>query len=50
MGWGPWEVYEYVPGRLRELTVRGEHADFTWLGAEAQIASRAVCGAASTHV
>lgn len=37
MGWGPWEVYEYVPGRLRELTVRGQRADFTWLGAEAQI-------------
>ncbi len=37
MGWGPWEVYEYVPGRLRELTVRGEQAEFTWLGAEAQI-------------
>jgi methylmalonyl-CoA/ethylmalonyl-CoA epimerase len=37
MGWGPWEVYEYVPGRLRELTVRGEPAEFTWIGAEAQI-------------
>jgi catechol 2,3-dioxygenase-like lactoylglutathione lyase family enzyme len=36
-GWGPWEVYEYVPGRLRELTVRGEPADFTWVGAEAAI-------------
>lgn len=37
MGWGPWEVYEYVPGHLRELTVRGSPAEFTWLGAEAEI-------------
>ncbi|MBV9166271.1 MAG: VOC family protein [Solirubrobacterales bacterium] len=37
MGWGPWEVYDYVPGRLRELTVRGERTEFTWVGAEAQI-------------
>ena len=37
MGWGPWEVYEYVPGRLRELTVRGQPAEFTWIGAEAEI-------------
>jgi catechol 2,3-dioxygenase-like lactoylglutathione lyase family enzyme len=36
-GWGPWEVYEYVPGRLRDLRVYDEPADFTWLGAEAQI-------------
>jgi catechol 2,3-dioxygenase-like lactoylglutathione lyase family enzyme len=37
MGWGPWEVYEYVPGHLRELTVRGSPAEFTWIGAEAEI-------------
>jgi len=37
MGWGPWDVYEYVPGRLHELTVRGAPAEFTWLGAEAEI-------------
>jgi Glyoxalase/Bleomycin resistance protein/Dioxygenase superfamily len=37
MGWGPWEVYEYVPGRLRDLTVRGKPAEFTWLGAEVAI-------------
>jgi Glyoxalase/Bleomycin resistance protein/Dioxygenase superfamily len=37
MGWGPWEVYEYVPGHLRELTVRGAPAEFTWLGAETEI-------------
>jgi methylmalonyl-CoA/ethylmalonyl-CoA epimerase len=37
MGWGPWDVYEYVPGRLRELTVRGSPAEFTWLGAETEI-------------
>ncbi len=37
MGWGPWDVYEYVPGRVRELTVRGSPAEFTWIGAEAEI-------------
>lgn len=37
MGWGPWDVYEYVPGRLHKLTVRGEPAEFTWLGAETEI-------------
>jgi methylmalonyl-CoA/ethylmalonyl-CoA epimerase len=37
MGWGPWDVYEYVPGRLRELTVRGRPAEFTWIGAEVAI-------------
>ena len=37
MGWGPWDVYEYVPGRLRELTVHGEPAEFTWIGAEVEI-------------
>ena len=37
MGWGPWDVYEYVPGRLRDLTVRGEPAEFTWIGAEVAI-------------
>ena len=37
MGWGPWDVYEYVPGRVRELTVRGSPAEFTWLGAETEI-------------
>ena len=37
MGWGPWDVYEYVPGRVRELTVRGTPAEFTWLGAETEI-------------
>ncbi|HEY6396562.1 MAG TPA: VOC family protein [Solirubrobacteraceae bacterium] len=38
MGWGPWDVYEYVPDRLHELTIRGEPAEFTWIGAEAEIA------------
>jgi hypothetical protein len=37
MGWGPWEVYDYAPARLRELTVRGQPAEFTWTGAEAEI-------------
>ncbi len=37
MGWGPWDVYEYGPGHVRELTVRGRPADFTWIGAEAAI-------------
>jgi methylmalonyl-CoA/ethylmalonyl-CoA epimerase len=37
MGWGPWDVYEYGPGRLRDLTVRGSPAEFTWLGAETEI-------------
>src|SRR5262249_10522724 len=37
MGWAPWDVYEYAPGRLRELTVRGEPAEFTWIGAELAI-------------
>jgi methylmalonyl-CoA/ethylmalonyl-CoA epimerase len=37
MGWGPWEVYEYVPGRLRDLRVYGEPAAFTWIGAEAAV-------------
>lgn len=37
MGWEPWDVYEYVPGRLRELTVRGQPAEFTWIGAEVAI-------------
>jgi methylmalonyl-CoA/ethylmalonyl-CoA epimerase len=36
-GWGPWDVYEYVPGKLRELTVRGEPTEFTWIGAEVAI-------------
>ena len=39
MGWGPWDVYEYVPGRLRDLTVRGEPAECTWIGAETAIGS-----------
>jgi methylmalonyl-CoA/ethylmalonyl-CoA epimerase len=37
MGWGPWKVYDYVPGRLRELTVRGQPAEFSWTGAETEI-------------
>jgi catechol 2,3-dioxygenase-like lactoylglutathione lyase family enzyme len=37
MGWAPWDVYEYAPGRLRELTVRGQPAEFTWIGAEVAI-------------
>jgi hypothetical protein len=40
MGWGPWDVYEYVPGRLRDLTIRGEPADCTWIGAEVAISSQ----------
>jgi methylmalonyl-CoA/ethylmalonyl-CoA epimerase len=37
MGWAPWDVYEYVPGRLRELTVLGQPDEFTWIGAEVAI-------------
>jgi methylmalonyl-CoA/ethylmalonyl-CoA epimerase len=37
MGWEPWDVYEYVPGRVRELTVDGQPAEFTWAGAEVAI-------------
>ena len=37
MGWGPWNVYEYRRPWLRDLRVRGREAEFTWLGAEAQV-------------
>jgi len=38
-GWGPWSVYEYQPPQLRDLRVRGEPAEFTWIGAEAEVGS-----------
>jgi methylmalonyl-CoA/ethylmalonyl-CoA epimerase len=34
-GWGPWKIYEYRPPFLTDLRVRGEPAEFTWIGAEA---------------
>jgi hypothetical protein len=34
-GWGPWNIYEYRPPWLSNLTLRGEPAEFTWIGAEA---------------
>jgi methylmalonyl-CoA/ethylmalonyl-CoA epimerase len=37
MGWGPWEVYDYAPPRLHDLTVRGQPAEFAWTGAETEI-------------
>jgi catechol 2,3-dioxygenase-like lactoylglutathione lyase family enzyme len=37
LGWGPWNIYEYRSPWLRDLVVRGEPAEFTWLGAEAQV-------------
>ena len=36
-GWGPWNVYEYKAPALRDLKVRGEPADFTWIGAEVEV-------------
>jgi methylmalonyl-CoA/ethylmalonyl-CoA epimerase len=38
-GWGPWRVFTYEPPNLRNLTVRGVPAEFTWLGAETMIGS-----------
>ena len=38
-GWGPWNVFAYEPPDLRELTVRGRPAAFTWIGAETVIDS-----------
>jgi methylmalonyl-CoA/ethylmalonyl-CoA epimerase len=35
LGWGPWNIYEYRPPFLTGLTLRGEPASFTWMGAEA---------------
>jgi methylmalonyl-CoA/ethylmalonyl-CoA epimerase len=37
LGWGPWKIYEYRSPWLRDLKVRGEPAEFTWLGAEAVV-------------
>ena len=37
LGWGPWSIYEYRTPWLRDLKVRGVPAEFTWLGAEAQV-------------
>jgi len=34
-GWGPWNIHEYQPPFLSDLKVRGEPAEFTWIGAEA---------------
>jgi len=34
LGWGPWKLYEYSTPWLRDLTVRGQPAEFTWIGAE----------------
>ena len=39
LGWGPWKVYEYRSPWVRDLKVRGEPAEFTWLGAEALVGS-----------
>jgi methylmalonyl-CoA/ethylmalonyl-CoA epimerase len=36
-GWGPWNIYEYTPPRLRDVLVRGEPAELTWIGAEAEV-------------
>jgi methylmalonyl-CoA/ethylmalonyl-CoA epimerase len=36
-GWGPWSVYEYDPPRLRNVLVRGEPAELTWVGAETEV-------------
>jgi hypothetical protein len=37
MDWGPWDIYEYVPGRLHDLRMDGQPAEFTWIGAETTI-------------
>lgn len=37
LGMGPWSIYEYRAPWLRDLKVRGRPANFTWLGAEAQV-------------
>ena len=39
MGWGPWKVYDYAAPRLHDLAVRGEPAEFSWTGAETEIAA-----------
>jgi len=38
-GWGPWSIYEYRPPRLRNVFVRGEPAELTWIGAETEVGS-----------
>ncbi len=37
LGIGPWAIYEYRAPWLHDLRVRGEPANFTWLGAEARV-------------
>ena len=37
LGWAPWNLYLYEPPDLRDLTVRGEPASFTWIGAEVDL-------------
>jgi methylmalonyl-CoA/ethylmalonyl-CoA epimerase len=34
LGWEPWTVYLYEAPDLHDLTVAGEPASFTWIGAE----------------
>jgi methylmalonyl-CoA/ethylmalonyl-CoA epimerase len=34
-GWGPWNIYEYRKPWLHDLKLRGQPAEFTWIGAEA---------------
>ena len=36
-GWGPWSIYEYEPPRLRNVLVRGQAAELTWIGAETEV-------------
>jgi len=36
-GWGPWDVYEYRPPRLRDLQMRGVPVDCSWQGAETMV-------------
>ncbi len=37
LGWGPWNVYRHEPPRLHDTVVRGEHVDYTMLGAETHV-------------
>lgn len=37
LGWGPWNVYRHEPPRLHDTEVRGEHLDYTMLGAETHV-------------
>ena len=37
MGWGPWNIYEYRKPRFHDALVRGEAAEFTYIGAETMV-------------